>query len=214
MPLDRVAQLKSRILSAARTVAPDISFSVDVIPRALDDETVLERVLLTAARLRVPVHGVSVQNLESGLSVSLHVEVDGRMSLGAAHAKASKIETAICAELGPQVEVETHIEPLMVNHLEGREASKDVVEAVSAALLTAARAIDGLDEVHDVRVRETPAGLVVIYHCVFASGMTVSAAHNAVHEVERRMRAARPDLALIIGHAEPSPKTEQMPAPR
>ncbi len=101
LPLDRVAEVKSRILSDVQTAARGIALSVDVIPRALDDETVLERVLLTAARLRMPVHGVMVQNLESGLSVSLHLEVDSRMSLGAAHAKASKLESAIQGRAWP-----------------------------------------------------------------------------------------------------------------
>ena len=126
LALDQVAQVKSRILAAVKTAVPNIALSVDVIPKALDDETVLERVLLTAAQQRVPIHGVMVQNLESGLSVSLHIEVDGRMSIGAAHAKASKLESAIRAELGPEIEVETHIEPLMVKHLEGHDASEGV----------------------------------------------------------------------------------------
>ena len=208
MPLDQVAQVKSRILATVKTAAPNIALSVDVIPRALDDETVLERVLLTAARQRVPIHGVVVQNLESGLSVSLHVEVDSRMSLGAAHAKASKLEGAIRAELGPEVEVETHIEPLMVKHLEGHDAAEGVRETVAAALMAAAGDIDGLDGIHDVRVRETPAGIVVIYHCHFATDQSVAFVHNAVDEVERRMRIARPDMVRIIGHAEPAGKAE------
>ena len=208
LALDQVAQVKSRILAAVSTAVRDIALSVDVIPRALDDETVLERVMLTAARLRMPIHGVMVQNLEKRLSVSLHIEVDGRMSLGAAHAKASKLESAIRAELGPEVEVETHIEPLIVKHLEGHDAPEGIRETVSAALMAAARDIDGLDGLHDVRVRETPAGLVVIYHCHFPADQSVAAVHNAVDEVERRMRIVRPDMVRIIGHAEPTRKAE------
>ena len=47
-------------------------------------------------------------------SVSLDIEVDGRMSLSAAHIVATRFETAIRDELGPSTEVETHIEPLVV----------------------------------------------------------------------------------------------------
>jgi divalent metal cation (Fe/Co/Zn/Cd) transporter len=142
------------------------------------------------------------------VAVSLHIEVDGRMSLSAAHARASKLESAIRAELGPEVEVETHIEPLMVKHLEGHDAPEGIRATVSAALMAAARDIDGIDGIHDVRVRETPAGLVVIYHCHFAAAQSVAAVHSAVDEVERRMRIARPDMIRIIGHAEPTRKAE------
>jgi divalent metal cation (Fe/Co/Zn/Cd) transporter len=56
--------------------------------------------MLTAAHARIPVHHVTVQSIDQRLSVSLDLEVDGRMSLGAAHAKASKLEAAIRDELG------------------------------------------------------------------------------------------------------------------
>jgi cation diffusion facilitator family transporter len=204
LPLDHVSEIKSRILAEAQKVSPDIALSVDVIARALDDETVLERVLLTAARLRTPVHGVMVQNLEDRLSVSLHIEVDGRMSLGAAHAQASKLESAIRAELGPEVEVETHIEPLMVKHLTGHDAPDEVRQAISAELANAASELLGTDAIHDVRTRETAEGLVVIYHCRFSPDLPVTAVHEAVDHVERHMRAARPDMVRIVGHAEPA----------
>jgi cation diffusion facilitator family transporter len=205
LPLEQVSEIKSRILAEAQKVSPDIALSVDVIARALDDETVLERVLLTAARLKTPIHGVMVQNLEDRLSVSLHIEVDGHMSLGAAHAQASGLENAIRAELGSEVEVETHIEPLLVKHLTGHDASEEVRQAISSELAKTASALPGLDAIHDVRVRETAEGLVVIYHCRFSPDQPVTAVHEAVDQVERHMRAARPDMVRIVGHAEPTP---------
>ena len=41
------------------------------------------------------------------------------MPLGAAHEIASRLEGAINDELGPDVEVETHIEPLQVEDMTG-----------------------------------------------------------------------------------------------
>ena len=40
------------------------------------------------------------------------MEVDGRMKLGEAHELATRLETAIEDEVGPDIEVETHIEPM------------------------------------------------------------------------------------------------------
>ena len=68
--------------------------------------------MLTAARLRLPVHHITVQNLDGQLAVSFDVEVDGAMTLARAHEVADRLEAAIQEELGPQVEVESHIEPL------------------------------------------------------------------------------------------------------
>jgi divalent metal cation (Fe/Co/Zn/Cd) transporter len=203
LPLDRVRQVKCRIIAEVQAAVPDIALSVDVIPRALDDETVLERVLLTAAHYRTPVHHVMVQLLKDRLSVSLDMEVDGRLSLGAAHAKASKLEAAIRDELGPETEVETHIEPLVVKHLDGEDVSDARREAVSAALAKAGEGIPGLESIHNIRVRQTEGGLVVNYHCRFEASLSVASVHHAVDALERSIRGSMPGLVRIVGHAEP-----------
>jgi divalent metal cation (Fe/Co/Zn/Cd) transporter len=209
LPLDRVRQVKSRIISEVRGAVPDLALSVDAIPRALDDETVLERVLLTAAHCRTPVHHVMVQSLKDRLSVSLDMEVDGRLSLGAAHVKASKLEAAIREELGPETEVETHIEPLVVKHLDGEDVPDEQRETVAATLAQAAEHIAGLESVHNIRVRQTEGGLVVNYHCRFESSLPVAAVHQAVDELERKIRGSMPGLARIVGHAEPMRKGDE-----
>ena len=80
-------------------------------PLTLDDETILERVLVIAARRGLPVHHVTIQDIEGRKTVALDLEVDGAMTLGDAHRLASELEDAIAEEIGEGVEVETHIEP-------------------------------------------------------------------------------------------------------
>ncbi len=66
--------------------------------------------------------------------MSLDLEVDGNLSLARAHEIADALEAALRDELGPKVEVETHIEPLQVSDLAGRDASAERVAQVQAAL--------------------------------------------------------------------------------
>ncbi|MFH1553445.1 hypothetical protein LJE71_19830 [Xanthobacter autotrophicus] len=110
-------------------------------------------------------HHVTVQDIGERLSIGLDIEVDGRMSLFAVLGLASKFEVAIRAELGADTEVETHIEPLEVPHLVGEDAPPAVASEISATITSLAATIGTIRNVHDVRVRQTPAGLVVNYHC-------------------------------------------------
>ena len=112
LPLDRVAVLKERIAQAIHTEFPKAELTINSEPRALDSESVLEQVMVIARNRSLAVHHVTVQAIGAQLSVSLDLEVDGRMTLGAAHEIASDLEEAVRCELGPAVEVETHIEPL------------------------------------------------------------------------------------------------------
>jgi divalent metal cation (Fe/Co/Zn/Cd) transporter len=202
LPLERVAAIKERIAEAVAQDLPDAELTITADPVQLDDETIMERVMLTAARLRVPVHHVTVQNLEGRISVSFDVEVDGALSLVRAHEVADRVENAVAEELGPQVEVESHIEPLAVGHLEGREADAATIARVCSTL--AANTAEGpIREVHNVRVRETPSGLVVNYHCRVDPDLNVAAVHDLVDDLERRVRLDHAEILRVVGHAEP-----------
>jgi cation diffusion facilitator family transporter len=203
LPLERVAEIKEKIVRSIHEELPRGEFTVTADPIQLDDETILERVLLTAARLRVPIHHVTVQTLARRLSVSFDIEVDGRMSLGQAHKIASRVENAIREELGPQVEVESHIEPLVAAQLEGREADAATVARIAMSLAENTKDEDGIVDVHDVRVRLTGSGLVVNYHCRVDPGRDVSSVHELVDDLERRVRRAHPEILRVVGHAEP-----------
>ncbi|HKG81621.1 MAG TPA: cation transporter dimerization domain-containing protein, partial [Beijerinckiaceae bacterium] len=203
LPLERVAEIKGKVVNAIREELPQGEFTVMADPIQLDDETILERVLLTAARLRVPVHHVTVQTLARRLSVSFDLEVDGRMSLGRAHEIASRVEAAIQEELGPQVEVESHIEPLVAAQLEGREADAATVARIATSLAENTSDGGGIADVHDVRVRMTESGLVVNYHCRVDPALDVMSVHGLVDDLERRVRLLHPEILRVVGHAEP-----------
>ena len=68
--------------------------------------------MVIARNRALAVHHVTVHAIGGRLSISLDLEVDGSLSLGAAHEIADRLEAALRAELGAEVEVETHIEPL------------------------------------------------------------------------------------------------------
>ncbi len=122
LPLDRVASIKERVEKAVAGEFPKAETTVNTEPRALDDETVLERVMVIARNRALAIHHVTVHTIGDKLSVSLDLEVDGREPLGRAHGIADGLEAAVREELGPQVEVETHIEPLQMRGLAGRDA--------------------------------------------------------------------------------------------
>src|ERR1700719_3427381 len=134
LALDRVAALKDRIEAAVRAEYPKAELSVATKPRALDGETVLERVMVIARNRSLAVHHVTVHAIGAKLSVSLDLEVDGALALGVAHDIATELEEAVREEIGPTVEVETHIEPLQPHDQPGLDAPPDRVAAVHDAL--------------------------------------------------------------------------------
>jgi cation diffusion facilitator family transporter len=203
LPLDRVTMIKQQLTRAIRGDLPAAELTITTEPKALDDETVRERVMVIARDLGLAIHHVAVQTVAGRLSVSLDLEVDGAMPLAAAHDVASRLEEAIRHELGPQVEVETHIEPLPADLLAGRDAEPARIAEVRELLSSLAVELPALGEVHDVRVRETTAGEIVNFHCHVDPALSVSAVHDMVDALERRLRRQLPTIQRVIGHAEP-----------
>ena len=106
LPLDRVAVLQQRIEIAVRALFPKAETTINIEPRALDDETVQERIMAIAHNRALAVHHVTVHAIGDRLSISLDLEVAGALPLGSAHDIASALEEAIRDEFGPDVEVE------------------------------------------------------------------------------------------------------------
>ncbi|MBN8920902.1 MAG: cation diffusion facilitator family transporter [Rhizobiales bacterium] len=207
LPLERAAEIKSAVSGAVVAAMPEAEVSVVTTPRALDDESVVERVLVIARNRGLAVHHVTVHAFGDTQAVALDLEVDGKLPLSAAHAIADGLERAIENELGAGVEVETHIEPLQIEDRAGTVAPETRLAAVAGALSEIAAADGPLHDVHSVRVRDTDEGEIVNFHCRVSPDLTVEAVHEHVDDLERRLRERWPAIRRVIGHAEPQPRS-------
>jgi cation diffusion facilitator family transporter len=202
LPLENAAAIEANVAAAIAAGHPEVALTVTARPTALDDETILERVLLIAAKRHVPVHHVTLQEIDGRTSISFDVELDGRMAHGNAHEIASGLEMEIGRELGSDIEVETHIEPLEPRQLKGHPVPEEIRAEV--ALVLAEMSTNGpIRDVHSLRVRKTPDGLVVNYHCRVSPYLSVGEVHDYVDALDHKMRGAFPGIVRIVGHAEP-----------
>lgn len=201
-PIDRVEQIKRMAQGAVSTALGDADLTFTAVPVARDNESVRERIMVIARNSGLAIHHVTVHDLGGKLTVSIDLEVDGDMPLTAAHDIAHGLERNIRDEFGEDVEVDTHIEPLEPELPFGTDAAPDRVETIKAAL--SRFAADGaIQDVHNVRVRNTDAGEIVNFHCRAAPSMSVIKVHQKVDEIERALRRAFPTVKRVISHAEP-----------
>ena len=203
LPLERVATIKEMVAIEIRRQLEGAEATVTTDPVALNNESVLDRVMVIARNRALAVHHVTVHDIGNRLAISLDLEVDGKLSLRAAHELADGLEKAISDELGASVEIDTHIEPLQPHRAAGREALPHRIKAIELAL--AELAADGrtVHDVHNVRVRETEDGEIVNFHCRVDPSLTVQSVHEKVDMLERALRERSPSIKRVIGHAEP-----------
>jgi cation diffusion facilitator family transporter len=201
--IEQAAEVEAEASRSVRGVLADADVTVQSVPVSPSDETVRERVYLVAQRERLDVHHITVQHLNDRLALALDLELEGALPLAGAHATADRLEAAIRREFGREAEIEVHIEPLEPEAAEVSEMPDAIRRSYVAALEEASRSIDGLSDVHDVRVRRSERGTVLVAHCRLDPGATVESVHRRVDDLERLMRAKKPDIARIVIHAEP-----------
>ena len=204
-PIDRVEEIKRKAQAAVAGVLDDADLTFTAVPVARDNESVRERTMVIARNLGLAVHHVTVHDLGGKLTVSIDLEVDGEMPLTAAHDITRQLEHEIRRDLGADVEVDTHIEPLEPELPQGTDAPAERLETIRAALdgIARSKGPDGLEDIHNVRVRDTDAGEIVNFHCRASGTRTVTDIHELADDLERALRRAFPSVRRVISHVEP-----------
>lgn len=203
LPFDGVAEIQRRFIETVRRTYPNSDVSVTVHPVALNDETVFDKVNLIATRAGHKIHHLTVQHVGDTLSVSFDLELDRTLDFTTAHDVATGLENAISEELGEEVEVESHIEPLHSDGLSGSEVAPELHDRIEARLKELADGVSLLTDIHDVRARRNEHGLFVTFHCRVAGVQTVEAVHDAVDALEGALKERMPEVRRVIAHAEP-----------
>ena len=202
LPIDRVDEIKQRAQDAVAKALGDADLTFTAVPVALNNESVRERIMVIARNSGLAIHHVTVHDLGDKLIVSIDLEVDGEMPLTDAHAIANRLERNIGEEFGEDVEVDTHIEPLEPELPFGIDAAPERVKTIADALSRFAEDT-AINDIHNVRVRDTAAGEIVNFHCHAAPSMSVIKVHEHVDAIERALRRAFPSVKRVISHAEP-----------
>lgn len=203
LPLEQVTVIRDRLAERIRKFFPQADVTINAHPVALDDETVFDKVMIAARRRSLAIHHLTVQNLRGKTSVTLDLEVDGGMRLKDAHEVASSLESALQRELGSEAEIDTHIEPMHVTGLEGEEAPADERNVIEHWLRRFAAEIPNVNDVHNIRVRRNAHGVFVTYHCRVNGEQSVETIHEAVDDLESRLRKKLPQIRRVVAHAEP-----------
>jgi cation diffusion facilitator family transporter len=203
MPVDDMIALRQKIARDIKTLYPNADVTVTADPVALDDESIAERVRLIAQRQGLAIHHLTIQRVGIRTAVSFDLEVDGKMTLETAHEKATMLEAAIRRELGEDVEVESHIEPLPEKVLPGEDLPAPGKEKIETMLRRLVAGESRISDIHNVRVRRNSEGLFVHYHCRFDPAETIETVHEIIDRIETELQHEAPRIKRVIAHAEP-----------
>jgi cation diffusion facilitator family transporter len=205
--LERAHDIAEGVEGEIARVAPGADVVVHVEPAA-ETGGLIERVQATASRVEGvhEVHNVSVHAFEDAgrtrLHVTLHAKVAPGTSVKHAHDLSDAIEELVRADLGDDVRVDTHIEPLEATAL-GRDVTAERAELVQTVIDLARREPD-VSDCHEVLVTESTEGLSVVAHVRGRADLALRKIHEASVRIENGVKTRHPEVGSILIHFEPA----------
>lgn len=204
--LERAHDIAEGVERAIERVAPGADVIVHVEPTS-ETSGLVERVHAAASRTEgiSEVHNVSVHAFsEAGrrrLQVTLHAKTPGDTALSEAHDLSERVERAIVDELGRDVRVDSHIEPLETTSF-GRDVTAGRADVVASVRALAEYEPDVLDA-HYVRLTSAGGRLSVVAHVRGKADLPLERIHDASVRVENAIRTAHPEVGPVLIHFEP-----------
>jgi cation diffusion facilitator family transporter len=201
LTFQRSEQVAAEVTAAVQHVLPHSDVTVFSIPRASGKENIFDRIRAVALRHDFTVHDVSVQDLDGGLLVEQHLELDERLTLKQAHDIVTRIEAEIRAEVPEIQSILTHIESELATIEPGDAIVRDpsLVERLRAA----ARDFPEILDMHEVVLKRIRGLLYLSCHCTLADDTPLAAVHDLSTRLEIRFRKEAPELFKVLIHTEP-----------
>jgi cation diffusion facilitator family transporter len=204
LPLEKVRSICAEAERRIEEALPDSDVTVNARPIALDSETLTERVHVVGLNHNMHAHNISTSLSGARKQITFDVEVDGHLTIRAAHEAVSALEKELHEEFDGEIDICIHMDPLRHEERHTEELSPDEAERIDQSIRMAAGAIEGIEDVHDITVRRTEhEKLCITLHCAFADEILLENVHSLTSRLEGMIYGALPETSRVIVHAEP-----------
>jgi cation diffusion facilitator family transporter len=202
LTFQRSEQITTAATAAVQRHLPGADVVVHSVPTASIAESIHDRIRAVAARSNLNIHDVSVQEYNHQLHVEQHLEVDENMSLSAAHALVTQLESDIRHEIPEISSILTHIEsePATIE----RPVSLERDRQLEVRLRRAAQAFPEILDIHDVLVTRIQDRIQVNCHCTLPDDLPMSKVHEVITAFENAFKIDCPEVSRLLIHPEPA----------
>ena len=194
-------QVVHRVTETVRQILPGADVVVNTVSRAGHWESIFDRIRAAALRNNLTVHSISVQYLDGKLLAEMHVELDEKLTLIAAHERVTALEADVRSSVPEIASILTHIEsePATV------ETSDEIVQdaRLEARLKAIGTQFPEVVDVHEILLKRVRDHLFLSCHVTMHDKLPLSRVHDVQTALEIRFKTAAPQLFRVLIHPEP-----------
>ena len=210
LTFQRSEQLTLAATEAVQRHLPGADVVVHTVPTASMTESVHDRIRAVAARRNLAIHEITVNQLDDGLHVEQHLEVDERMPLRQAHSLVTDLEAEMRREVPAIASILTHIEsePATIE----RPSSQEPDRELEKRLREVAKRFPEILDIHEVFVTRTRGRrandfdehIQVSCHCTLPDDLPMARVHAVITALEGEFKLSAPQVDRLLIHPEPA----------
>lgn len=204
IPLAKVNKITKNIQYNVRRIIPRADVIVHIKPVVLADETIVEQIQIISANAGLSTHDISVQTLNGKKIVNFDLEVDNTLDLEKAHQKATRLENTIQKELGEDIEINTHIEPVKPATILSSTIDTKKMAEINKIVNKVGKELKLVDDIHNISARKVGDKIFISLHCTLNPKTSLEEAHNLTSRMEYLIKDRLPGVVRTIVHIEPA----------
>ena len=202
--VEKAHEIIKQIENKIHEKLPDSDIVVHTKPSQLDNETLVDSIQVLASKQSLFIHDIVVEKARSKIFISYDIEMPENLSVRQAHYSATLLETAIRKELGKNVVLNSHIEPLSMKEIASSLISPKEAKKIRGIIISIDGSCSPLYKFHNISVRKIKNKLFVTLHCLVKGNISLEEAHNASSHLEYLIKKKIPSVKRAVIHVEPS----------
>ncbi len=169
----------------------------------LKDETMVEVIRTLSSKHGLSVHNIVVDNFDGRKYISYDLELPGNLTVAKAHEVASHLESEIQSEVGPDIEISTHVDPLNTEEEVSDKLSNQESELIKKTVIDLILNVGVIEDAHNILLRKIKGKVFISLHCYCNPELTIEDSHNSARELKTLMKEQIKNVFDVIIHIEP-----------
>jgi cation diffusion facilitator family transporter len=202
IPLEHAQAVEDEVASKVRDLFPDADVVIQSSPQEPSASDLVDKIRAVAHRNNFQIHDVTPYEIAGRVNLNLDLELDPKLTLEAAHERASVLEAGIKQEIAQVCDVNIHIEP-MRQQVESASEANSLKPGMELKLLAIARDTPGLLDCHSLVAHKVGDSILMSLHCTLEPDLPLSRVHEITEELELKFRSEFPQIMKATIHAEP-----------
>lgn len=199
----KIKEIEEEICRKIDEDIPHAEVIIQSQPIQLDNENIIETVQIIAAKNNIPVHDIVIDKLDGTKFVSYDMEVPDNLNIEECHEMATELENQIREELGEDIELNSHIEPIKKDSVLSSKITEEEKEEVLKAIKEVDEEIKEFYDMHNILIRKIGNKFFISLHCCADPKLNIESVHNATNRFEYLIKNKIKEIKRVVVHIEP-----------